>query len=121
MPGSIVQASPGGNSPRTINNLHVSNHHPIGGQKDDQQEQEHQGGAQGDPQEHQGDPQEHQQAEGNLEDAAIWVKGSLEEDKRRYKDLMAYMEDKRKEAKELLKEEEERKEMARSKTESWAF
>jgi hypothetical protein len=29
MPGPIVQASPGGTSPRTINNLHVSNHQHI--------------------------------------------------------------------------------------------
>jgi hypothetical protein len=60
MPGSIVQASPGGISPRTINNIHVSNHNHIEIMRTAREE---------------GDKQESQDA--------VWVQGSLEEDKQR--------------------------------------
>ena len=57
----------------------------------------------------------------NLEEAGTWVTGSSEEDKKRYLDLMNYMEERRVQAREMLKEEEERKECARKKEESWAL
>ena len=40
MPGPIVQASLGGTSPRTINKLHMSNHHSIGGKQEEDQQLE---------------------------------------------------------------------------------
>ena len=52
---------------------------------------------------------------------AVWIKGGLEEDKQRYLDLMAYMEEKRKEARELLQEERGRIERARKNEESLAL
>ena len=64
---------------------------------------------------HHGDPQDHQA------DHAVWVQGSLEEDKKRYRDLMEYMEEKRVEAKEQLREERERKEIAKKKEECWTL
>ena len=119
MPGPIVQASPGGTSPRTINNIHVSNHHHIeilgtvreeGVQQESQDDHQHEDHCQ----DHHGDHcQDHQDA--------VWVLGSLEDDKQRYRDLMAYMEEKRVEAKELLREERERKEIAKKKEESWTL
>ena len=72
MPGPIVQASPGGTCPRTDNSFKLSNNQPIGGK----QEEDTQG-------HHHGDPQDHKA------DLAVWVQGSLEDDKQRYRDLMA--------------------------------
>ena len=106
MPGPIVQAPPGGTSPRTINNLHVSNHH----QHTERLEIIREEGA-----------KQESQDEQSLEGQAVWVQGSMEEDKKRYRDLMAYMEEKRVEAKEQLKEEKERKEIAKKKEESWTL
>ena len=75
--------------------------------QDDHQHEDH-------CQDHHGDHcQDHQDA--------VWVQGSLEDDKQRYRDLMAYMEEKRVEAKELLREERERKEIAKKKEESWTL
>ena len=85
MPGPIVQASTGGTSPRT-NQIYPSfKHQPIKGKGGQEQEGEHQE-----------DSKDHKEG-------AVWVEGSKEDDNRRYRDLMAYMEEKRVEAKELLK------------------
>jgi hypothetical protein len=51
----------------------------------------------------------------------FWAQGSLEEDKLRYRELMAYMEERRVEAKEQLKEERDRKDVANKKEESWSL
>ena len=59
--------------------------------------------------------------EQSLEDQAVWIEGSKDEDRMRYKALMAYMEEKRVEAREMIKGEEERKEMAKRMKESWAL
>jgi hypothetical protein len=103
MPGPIVQASTGGTSPRT-NQIYPSfKHQPIKGKGGQEQEGEHQE-----------DSKDHKEG-------AVWVEGSKEDDNRRYRDLMAYMEEKRVEAKELLKRGEERKEMARRKEDHWTL
>ena len=49
------------------------------------------------------------------------MRGSTDRDRQRYADLMAYMEEKRIEAKEQQKEEGARKLCARRKEESWAL
>ena len=54
-------------------------------------------------------------------DTQVWVQGSSEEDNKRYKELMDYMEEKRVEARELLMEEKKRKEIAKEKENSWAL
>ena len=58
---------------------------------------------------------------GTERDTPVWVRGSSEEDTKRYKELMDYMEEKRVEARELLREENERKERAKEKENSWAL
>jgi hypothetical protein len=45
----------------------------------------------------------------------VWVRGSSEEDKKRLKELMDYIEEKRVEARELLMEEKKRKEIGEGK------
>ena len=105
MPGPIVQASRGGTSPRTNSIKSNPKHHQIQGKVEEETEADHQAN-------HQEDSMAHQEG-------AVWVKGSREEDKRRYRELMAYMEEKRVETKELLKRGEEKKEKARRKEDHW--
>ena len=49
----------------------------------------------------------------------MWVRGAGEEDNLRYKALMKYMEDRRKEARDQLQEDEERKRRAKKRKESF--
>ena len=94
MPGPIVQASTGGTSPGTSYETSKTNITQI----------------------------EVQSLEmGTERDTPVWVRGSSEEDIKRYKGLMDYMEEKRVEARELLREENERKERAKEKENSWAL
>jgi hypothetical protein len=77
IPGPIVQASAGGTSPRTSNYTSTNNITQI----------------------------EVQSQEMDAErDTQVWVRGSSEEDNKRYKELMDYMEEKRVEARELRRE-----------------
>ena len=96
MPGPIVQASPGGGSPRTekILTKRLTSKFEVKGQ-------DHQ-------------PQGHPEVGGGL-----WVQGAAKSDNERYKIFLAYMEEKREEARERLRAEEERKEVARRKESSW--
>ena len=73
MPGPIVQASTGGTSPRTIKVIPDTKH--LHTRTQHQQDQGHHQGGQ---------------------DEGVWVKGSSEEDRARYRELMEYMEEKRK-------------------------
>ena len=54
-------------------------------------------------------------------DIPSWVKGGKEEDNQRYRDLLQYMEEKRKDARNLLAADEERKRESKKKKESWAL
>jgi hypothetical protein len=93
---------------------------------DQEQGQHHQHNLQGGQDQH-----HHQQGqqEGDINsqgarkerDTQVWVKGSTEEDNRRYRELMDYMEEKRLEARELLKAENDRKARAKKKESSWAL
>ena len=48
-----------------------------------------------------------------------WTPGCKEEDNRRYRELLQYMEDKRIEAREMLKQEKDRKKEAKQEEDSW--
>ena len=114
MPGSIVQASPGGTSPRTIkyNQMLITNTFeailPEEIEVGDQGEGEGAEGLQGlggDQEqlpECQGqglDGQEGRAAEGvDQEMGEVWVKGATRSDNDRYRSFLAYMEEKREEA-----------------------
>ena len=102
MPGSILQASQGGPCPRTTNLTPVINitNFEVQGEDDHQDRQEE--GAKGDAK-------------------PRWVQGGKEEDNRRYRDLLQYMEDKRKEDKDRLSQEEDKKKEAKKKQDSWAL
>ena len=63
MPGSITQASQGGTSPRTSNNIPVTNYHEF--EETERKERES------------------QEEKDNMEDAT-WVQGGREEDDKRY-------------------------------------
>ena len=94
MPGPIVQASTGGTSPRTSTYISPTNVTQIEVKSLETTEER---------------------------DTQVWVKGSTEEDNKRYRELMDYMEEKRLEARELLREENERKAKAKEKENSWAL
>jgi hypothetical protein len=126
MPGSIVQASPGGTSPRTIkyNQLLITNVFEVILQQQPELETGCQGeGAKG-PQVPEGDQdQEHQQGGQGLDDLGeekkLWVEGASRSDNDRYRSFLAYMEEKREETRLRLKEDEDRKDVAKKKEESW--
>ena len=61
------------------------------------------------------------QERGAERDKPVWVQGSSEEDNRRYRELMAYIEEKRVETRELLLEEMKRKEKAKERENSWTL
>jgi hypothetical protein len=50
----------------------------------------------------------------------VWVKGAPVDDIQRYKEFLSYMEERRKEARERLMEEKERKGTARKKEKAWS-
>ena len=135
MPGSIVQASPGGTSPRTIkyNQMLITNTFEaippeeieVGGQGAGEGAEGLQGlgGDQEQLPECQGqglDGQEGRAAEGDDQEmGGVWVKGATRSDNDRYRSFLAYMEEKREEARLRLQEDEDRKDDARRKEESW--
>ena len=112
MPGHIVQAHTGGTSPKTKVDDQGLKLLPVEGELDPR------GHGQGHQQpqlHHQGDGPEtgqDQEHHHGVTAGPVWVKGCTEEDRRRYEALMAYMEEKRVEARELLREEKERKDKA---------
>ena len=55
------------------------------------------------------------------DETPIWIKGSKEDDNKRYRDLLKYMEEKRKEDRERLSLEEGKKKEAKKKADSWAL
>ena len=61
------------------------------------------------------DVQEDLEKERSLEQGGTWAKGASEEDNRRYKAFLAYMEEKREESRRILREGEEKKRKGREK------
>ena len=128
MPGSIVQASPGGSSPRTINynQLLITNTFEAIQPEHERTEvvREAEEGAEG--QEVQGaNPEQMPEGQGDGRDRQegveqeIWVKGAARTDNDRYRSFLDYMEEKREEARQRLQEDEKREEKARRKERSW--
>ena len=109
MPGSISQASPGGTSPRTLKLVKRPNIINFASQEDSQEDRR--GVAQGI--QDQGDHEESNREEGTR------VKNATEEDNLRYRLVLNYMEEIREESRLLMQEENERKEAAMKKKESW--
>ena len=132
MPGPRVQASPGGVipgqghpiKPVTLLNFEDLRKEMHGVQEDSQLE-ENLG-----PEEVQGDHQEPgeeaQQVVGQgdqhegVQDQ-VWVRGAGDDDNARYRQLLLYMEERRKEAQARLQEDGERKERAKQRKESYAL
>ena len=65
------------------------------------------------------DVQEDLEKERSLEQGGTWAKGASEEDNRRYKAFLAYMEEKREESRRILREGEEKKRKGREKEARW--
>ena len=86
MPGSIVQASPGGRSPRTIKIVPNT----LTSTKFEVQEQDHQLK----DEDHQGDEQAREEDDGGST-RGIWMPGANEEENTRYRCFLEYMESKR--------------------------
>ena len=55
----------------------------------------------------------------NRQEEPIWAVGAKEDDNKRYRELLSYMEDRRIEAREKQQEDEERKRRARKREESY--
>ena len=112
MPGPRVQASPGGTSPRT----EEKNKLLMLIKFEDSRETEEEvpsGGKEGLPRDVPGDGKEEEGEE------ALWVRGAQKSDNERYKEFLAYMEEKREEKRRAMQEDEERKKEARRKEDSW--
>ena len=119
MPGSIVQASPGGTSPRTINHNQILNSDYIEDEiesvrclaEEDGDTKEDGGGR--DAKKDEATPRVGE------EEGAQWIQGATSEDNERYRVFLAYMEEKREEARMRIQEDEDRKREAKSKEDSW--
>ena len=63
--------------------------------------------------------QEDLEKESSLEQEGIWSKGASEEDNRRYRTFLTYMEEKREESRRILREGEDKKRKGREKEARW--
>ena len=113
MPVSIAQASPGGTSPRTININKLLTPIQFEGKRERKEEPDHhlqeeevQGG--------------HDEGHDEGQDG-MWVKGAELSDNDRYKALLDYMEKMREETKQRIREDDERKEEAKRKEDTWSL